>query len=186
MQSLHRKSWPHYLLCSCRNHCVYLLEKEWILQTLCFCPRKWKEAHTFYHMVNSRGLPYNRRNFVVGNTELKDLVKSLDKDKINTSIAKQRNKVAFKWTFWTAPWWCVWNNDQSCNFNDIFGNADITDKELQTEFTGVESLLNLWTLSHQSADVKDDIPLIPNHFLYGQIGGKLSLRWIDTELRTII
>ena len=55
--------------------------------------------------------------------------------------------------------------------NAVFGNADITDKQILTAITGAEGLLNSRLLSHQSGDPKDESVLTPNHFLYGQCRG---------------
>ena len=55
--------------------------------------------------------------------------------------------------------------------NAVLGNADVTDEELVTAYTGAEALLNSRPLTYQSANPEDDIPLTPNHFLIGQIGG---------------
>ena len=52
-------------------------------------------------------------------------------------------------------------------------NADVNDEELLTAFTGAESLINSRPLTYQSTN-PDDIPLTPNHFLQGQIGGKFA------------
>ena len=48
----------------------------------------------------------------------------------------------------------------------------MTDEELITVSTGVESLLNSRPLTYQSSDPRDDVPLTPNHFLRGQMGGQ--------------
>ena len=56
----------------------------------------------------------------------------------------------------------------------ILGNADITDEELMTAFTGAEALINSRILTYQSANTEDDIPLTPNHLLHGQIGGMFA------------
>ena len=56
----------------------------------------------------------------------------------------------------------------------ILGNADVTDDELMTAFTGAEALINSRPLTYQSADPEDDIPLTPNHLLHRQIGGRFA------------
>jgi hypothetical protein len=48
-----------------------------------------------------------------------------------------------------------------------------------TAFTGVEALLNSQPLTYQSADPFDNIPLTPNHFLYGQMGSQLAPEAVD-------
>jgi len=49
----------------------------------------------------------------------------------------------------------------------ILSKANVTDEELMTAFTGAEVLR---PLTYQSAH-PNDVPLTPNHFLHGQIGG---------------
>ena len=43
-----------------------------------------------------------------------------------------------------------------------------------TAFTGAEALLNSWPLTYQSANPEDVVPLTPNHFLFGQVGGQFA------------
>ena len=69
----------------------------------------------------------------------------------------------------------------------ILQNAEVQDNELQTCFVIAEGLLNSRPLTYQSAHPGDDVPLTPNHFLHGQVGGcfapevesgtTLSRRW---------
>ena len=136
----------------------------------------------FCRMVNRQGLPEemlsdNGTNFVGANKELRKLVKQMTKDsKVNESLVKQ----GVKWTF---------NPPYAPHFGGVFetmikaakraiiailGNADITDEELLTAFTGAESLLNSRPLTYQSASPEDTTPLTPNHFLQGQMGGKFA------------
>ena len=49
----------------------------------------------------------------------------------------------------------------------ILGKADVTDEELMTDI-----IINSRPLTYQTADPLDDVPLTPNHFLHGQIGGQ--------------
>ena len=51
---------------------------------------------------------------------------------------------------------------------NILVNADINDEELVTAFFGAESLINSRPLTYQSSHPADNVPLTPNHFLYGQ------------------
>jgi hypothetical protein len=46
-------------------------------------------------------------------------------------------------------------------------------------FTGTEALMNSRPLIYQSANPKDNIPLTPNHFLHGQVGGKFAPESVD-------
>ena len=61
----------------------------------------------------------------------------------------------------------------------ILQSVGITDKELQSAFIGGETLINLRPLTYQSADLTDDVPLTPNHFLIGQLGGAYAPDIID-------
>ena len=63
--------------------------------------------------------------------------------------------------------------------NAVLGNADVTDEELPTAFTGAEALLNSRPLAYQLANPEDDMPLTPNHFLIGQIGGQFAPESVD-------
>jgi len=56
----------------------------------------------------------------------------------------------------------------------ILSKADVTDKELMTAFTGAEALINSRSLTYQSVHPNDDVPLTPNHFLHGQMGGSFA------------
>ena len=56
----------------------------------------------------------------------------------------------------------------------------MTDEELITVSTGVESLLNSRPLTYQSSDPRDDVPLTPNHFLHGQMRGQFAPESVDT------
>ena len=63
----------------------------------------------------------------------------------------------------------------------ILQSADITDKELQSAFIRAKALIinNLRPLTYQSADPTDNVPLMPNHFLIGQLGGAYAFDIID-------
>ena len=63
--------------------------------------------------------------------------------------------------------------------NAILVNADITDEELMTAIIGAEGLINSRPLTYQSTDPADDMPLTPNHFLHGQIGGQFAPTTVD-------
>ena len=58
--------------------------------------------------------------------------------------------------------------------------GDVTDEELITVSTWVESLLNSRQLTYQSSDSRDDVPLTPSHFLHGQMGGQFAPESVDT------
>ena len=61
----------------------------------------------------------------------------------------------------------------------ILGNADISDEEILTAFTGAETLVNSRPLTYQSANPQDETPLLPNHFLIGQLGEQLAPGSVD-------
>ena len=142
--------------------------------------------NSFYRMVNRRGLPLevisdNGGNFVGADKELRELVKKLDEDKIQGSMANQ----GIKWHF---------NPPLASHFGGvheimikaakkaiygILGTADINDEELITAFTGAEALINSRPLTYQTTNPDDDVPLTPNHFLHGQIGGQFAPESVD-------
>jgi hypothetical protein len=64
----------------------------------------------------------------------------------------------------------------------VLPNADVNDEELQTVFTGVESLLNSRPLTTISDDPNDELVLTPNHFLIGQMGGDIVPENVDTTV----
>ena len=144
--------------------------------------------NAFYRMVNRRGLPEemisdNGSNFVGAERELRELVLQLDQDKIVKSVANK----GVKWNF---------NPPLAPHFGGvhetmikaakratyaILGNADVTDEELMTAFTGAEALINSRPLTYQSASPSDEVPLRPNHFLFGQVGGQFAPESVDSS-----
>ena len=62
----------------------------------------------------------------------------------------------------------------------VVGERDVNDEGLITVFAEVESLLNSRLLTYQSSDPRDDVPLTPNHFLHGQMGGQLAPESFET------
>ena len=61
----------------------------------------------------------------------------------------------------------------------ILASADVNDEELMTAFTGAEALINWTPLTYQSVNPSNDVPLTPNHFLHGQIGGQFAPESVD-------
>ena len=51
--------------------------------------------------------------------------------------------------------------------------------ELMTALTEVEALINSRPLICQSTNPADDVPLTPNHFLIGQVGGDFAAQIVD-------
>ena len=62
----------------------------------------------------------------------------------------------------------------------VLGGAAVNDKELETIFIGVKSLLNSRPLTTVSNDSNDEPVLTPNHFLIGQMGGDFVPESVDT------
>ena len=75
------------------------------------------------------------------------------------------------------------------SIKNILVNADINDEELLTAFVGAEILINSRPLTYQSSYPADNVPLIPNHFLYGhltpdsvdEIHFNLKIRWRQVQ-----
>ena len=143
--------------------------------------------NAFTRFTSRRGVPKEMAsdcgtNFVGAVNELKELVSELDKDRIQQSTAYR----GVKWSF---------NPPGAPHFGGVHeamvksakraiyavpGSSEVTDEELMTAFTGVESLLNSRSLTYQTADSRDDVPLTPNHFLHGQLGGNFAPETVDT------
>ena len=142
--------------------------------------------NAFYRMTSRRGLPDemysdNGTNFKGADNELKSLVADLDKDKIKQTVANK----GLKWNFNPpmAPHFGGVHESMIKSakraIKAILGNADVTDEELMTAIIGAEGLINSRPLTYQTADPSDDVPLTPNHFLHGQIGGQFAPPTVD-------
>ena len=124
----------------------------------------------------------NGTNFVGAVNELKELVGQLDKDNIQRTTAQK----AIKWKF-NPPGGPHFGGAHEIMVKAakkaiyaVLSSSDVTDEELITVVTGAESSLNSRPLTYQSANVKDEVPLTPNHFLYGQMGGQFAPESVDT------
>ena len=100
---------------------------------------------------------------------MKELVSELDQDKIQQGTAHR----GVKWNFNPpgAPHFggiheAMIKSAKKAIYG-VIGNSDVTDEELITAVTGVESVLNSRLLTYQSANPQDIVPLTPNHFLHG-------------------
>ena len=142
--------------------------------------------NAFYRMVNRRGLPEemysdNATNFKAADKELKALLLQLDEDKIKASASNKG--IVWHFTPPLAPHFGGVHESMiksaKRSLNAVLGNADITDEELMTALTGAEALVNSRPLTYQSANPHDEIPLTPNHFLHGQIGGHFAPSSVD-------
>jgi len=143
--------------------------------------------NAFFRMTSRRGLPQdmlsdNGTNFVGADNELKELVARLDKDKIVNSTANH----GVKWHFNppSAPHFSgvheIMIRAAKRAIHNILGSADITDEELMSAIVGAEGLINSRPLTYQSSNATDIMPLTPNHFLHGQIGGEFAPDTVDT------
>ena len=138
-------------------------------------------------MVARRGWPRdmlsdNGTNFIGRCKEINQLVKEIDRDKVQ----KMTSNKGIHWH---------WNSPAAPHFGEVFeriirsvkravnavlGNADITDEEWQTVFTGVKGLINSRLLTQLSSDTYDEPVLTPDHFLVGHMGGELAPENVDT------
>ena len=137
--------------------------------------------NAFYRMASRRGLPEemysdNGTNFKGADAELKSLVRELDENKIYQSIANKG--VTWHFNPPLAPHFGGVHETMiklpKKAIKAILGKADINDEELTTAMIGAEGLINSRPLTYQSANPADDVPLTPNHFLHGQIGGHFA------------
>ncbi|XP_046329965.2 uncharacterized protein LOC124113582 [Haliotis rufescens] len=143
--------------------------------------------NAFYRMASRRGLPEdivcdNGTNFVGAKKELKELVSCLNNDAVKRTLANRGTK----WKF---------NPPCAPHFGGVFetmikaakkaisailGQSDVNDEELMTAFIGAEALINSRPLTYQTSHPQDDVPLTPNHFLHGQVGGSFAPESVDT------
>ena len=140
----------------------------------------------FVRMTSRRGYPQEivsdrGTNFIGADRELRELVGGLDTNKIQDKTANK----GVKWIFNPplAPHFGGVHETMIKGakraIRAVLGNADVNDEELMTTFTGVEALMNSRPLTYQSADLKDAMPLTPNHFLHGQAGGLSAPESVD-------
>lgn len=141
----------------------------------------------FTRFTSRRGVPKEvisdrGTNFVGAVGELKKLASQLDRQQLLNKTAE----LGVTWSF---------NSPGALHFGGahevlvkapkkaiyaVVGDRDVTDEELITVSTGVESLLNSRPLTYQSSDPRDDVPLTPNHFLHGQMRGQFAPESVDT------
>ena len=125
----------------------------------------------------------NGTNFVGASRELRDLVSTIDQDKIQRMTSNKG--VSWKWNPPAAPYFGgVFESMIKSAKRAIFavlGDSEVNDEELETIFIGVESLLNSRPLRAVSVDPNDDRVLTQNHFLIGQIASDFVPESVDTE-----
>ncbi|XP_004210729.1 uncharacterized protein LOC101235877 [Hydra vulgaris] len=122
----------------------------------------------------------NKGNFVLANKELRSFTDD-EKKRINEATSH----VDTKWHFdppaaphFGGVYEIIIKAAKRAIYSQL-GNADIVDEELITAFVGAKGLINSQPLTYQSSDPKDCTPLTPNHFLFGQLGGKLAADAVD-------
>ena len=181
IQGRGRKRQKRYLcVFTCLSIRAVHLEMAWGLDTDAF-------LNAFTRFISRRGVPKevvsdNGTNFVGAVNELKSLVSELDEEKIKGKTASK----GVRWLFNppAAPHFGGINEIMvkaaKTAIYAVVGNADVSDEELMTVFTGAENFLNSRPLTYQSSDVRDIVPLTPNHFLYGQAGGQLAPEAVET------
>ena len=172
-------------------------EKRYLCLFTCLATRAvhFEKAHglstdsflnAFYRMASRRGLPDevysdNGTKFIGADRKLQALLSQVEVNSIKESVANQ----GVKWHF---------NQPLALHFGGahesivksakkaikaIIGQADINEEELMTAIVGAEGLINSRPLTYQSANHADDVPLTPNHFLHGQIGGQFASIVVD-------
>ena len=143
--------------------------------------------NAFTRFTSRRGVPKEMvsdcgTNFVGAVNELKELISELDQDKIQQSTANRG--VTWRFNPPGAPHFggiheAMIKSAKKAIYG-VIGTSDVTNEELITAVTGVESLLNARPLTYQSANPQDIVPLTPNHFLHGQLGGQFAPETVDT------
>ena len=150
------------------------LEMAWAMDTDAF-------LNVFSRFTSRRGVPKevvsdNGTNFVGAVNELKEVFNQLDQEKIKCKTSAQ----TVKWLFNppAGPYFGgvheILVKAAKKAIYAVLSNGVVNDEELITIFTEVEGLLNSRPLTYQSADVRDIVPLTPNHFLLGQMGGQFA------------
>jgi len=115
-------------------------------------------------------------------SELTELVSKLGQNKIQQDTAYQ----GVKWNFNPpgAPHFSGIHESMIKSAKKpiygVLGSSNVTHEELITAVAGVKSQVNSRPLTYQSADPQDVVPLTPNHFPHGQLGGQFAPETVDT------
>ena len=126
--------------------------------------------NAFTRFTSRRGVPKEMAsdcgtNFVEAVNELKELISELDQDKIQQSTANRG--VTWRFNPPGAPHFggiheAMIKSAKKAIYG-VIGTSDVTDEELITAVTGVESLLNARPLTYQSANPQDIVPLTTSY-----------------------
>ncbi|XP_044175338.1 uncharacterized protein [Acropora muricata] len=140
--------------------------------------------NAFTRFTSRRGLPKQMvsdcgTNFVGAVNELKELISELDQDKIQQSTTNREDLTRPGAPHFGGIHEAMIKSAKKAIYG-VIGTSDVTDEELITAVTGVESLLNARPLTYQSANPQDIIPLTPSHFFHGQFGGQFTSETVDT------
>ena len=142
--------------------------------------------NAFYRMTSRRGVPElvisdKGTNFVGAARELREWQEQLNTERIISATA--HHGVRWKFNPPAAPHFGGAHETMikaaKRAIYAILGNADVTDEMLNTAFIAAESLINSRPLTYQSSHPADNVPLTPNHFLHGRLGGDFAPRSVD-------
>jgi hypothetical protein len=146
----------------------------------------------FSRMTSRRSVPEdvltdNGSNFIAGERELRQFVEAVDWDKVQTTIGFQNKGLKWHFNPPAAPHFGgvfeIMVKAAKRVLKNIIGSADINDEEFHTFVVEAESLINSRPLTPPSSDPNDNLPLTPNHFLHGQLGGQLAPPAVDEQQR---
>ena len=148
-------------------------------------------TNALWRMSARRGLPKlvvsdNGKNFVGADSELKTLLSMIDTSKVQ----EESSSKGITWHF-NSPYSPHTGGvfeimiKAAKRAMKIFADADLTDEELQTAIVNAEGLINSRPLTYHTANVNDIVPLTPNHFLIGQMGGEMAAEIDNTKMHPI-
>ena len=145
--------------------------------------------NAFIRFTSRRGIPRevisdNGTNFVGAVNELQELLAQIDREKVQRATAHRGTKWSFNPPGGPHFGGVVETMVKAAKkaIYAVLKNCDFTDEELITVCTGVESLLNSRPITYQSTSPADDVPLTPNHFLHGQLGGGFAPSTGDVDV----
>ena len=144
--------------------------------------------NAFYRMTSRKGFPTqvtsdNGTNVIGAERELRDLVKALDKKKIQDMTVNRG--VTWKFKLPSAPHFnglleILVKTVKRAMFC-VLSKEDLTDEELMTAIVEAEGLMNSRPITYQTSNADDPEPLTPNHFLFSQCGGQFAPESVDIK-----